>query len=413
MLLPKIYNMKEKLAQKPPKLLFDMSQFQYFGSNNGETGIYRTADEIFKKLAARSDIDLYCLVDGSKNYKNIADYLKKTNPHYTGKIVYLKHLKKMARDKNFILRIKSKILYALFSKKYCNIIKKFDWYFSPFDMTNPFLYKKIKTSIIIHDMIPLLYQEFADPEFTSYFAKLANSVEADFIFCDSQCARNDFLKYRKDYDPGKVIVAYLAASSRFRPIQNKILIERVKEKYRIGTEKYFLSVSNFNPRKNLLFVVKNFLDFIKNNKIGDLSLVLSGPEKNQFKQGLSMALPQHQDLLGKVIFTDFVDDVDLVTLYNGALAFVYMSLYEGFGLPPLEAMQSGIPVITSNNSSLKEVVGDAGITLDPQDNEALILAFQTIYNNVSIRSELSEKGLEMANNFSWDKMVDQIVNVFI
>ncbi len=402
---------KRNLISKPLKLLFDMTQFQHFDSNGGETGIYRTADEIFKKLAARNDIDLYCLVDGYKNYKNIVNYLKKTNPDYIAKIIYLKYLKKMARDKNFILKIKSKFFYVLYNKKYSNIIKKFDWYFSPFDIINPLFYKKIKTSIIIHDMIPLLYQQFADPEFTNYFTKLIASIEADFIFCDSQCTKDDFLKYCKNYDPDKVTIAFLAADDKFRPIQNKILIDKVKEKYHIKTEKYFLSVSNFNPRKNLLFVVKNFLNFIENNQINDLSLVLSGPQKEQFKQNLLTTLTKHQ--ASKIVFTDFINDADLVALYNGALVFTYMSLYEGFGLPPLEAMQSGVPVITSNNSSLKEVVGDAAITLDPQDNEALTLAFQAVYNDDSIRDNLSKKGLERAKHFSWDKVADQIVNVFV
>jgi glycosyltransferase involved in cell wall biosynthesis len=119
--------------------------------------------------------------------------------------------------------------------------------------------------------------------------------------------------------------------------------------------------------------------------------------------------PQYKSLFNKITFTGFVDDDDLPALYTGAMAFVYMSLYEGFGLPPLEAMQCGTPVITSNTTSLPEVVGNAGITLDPKNNQNLVETFNKIYKNETLKAELSEKGLKRSQMFSWDKSTIQII----
>jgi glycosyltransferase involved in cell wall biosynthesis len=115
----------------------------------------------------------------------------------------------------------------------------------------------------------------------------------------------------------------------------------------------------------------------------------------------------------RIIFTGYIDEIDIPFLYNGASCFCCMSLYEGFGLPPLEAMQSGIPVITSNTSSIPEVVGDAGIMLDPYDAEGLAEAFMNVISNENLRNEMIVKGLEQAKKFSWDRCVDLIVEKMI
>jgi glycosyltransferase involved in cell wall biosynthesis len=116
-----------------------------------------------------------------------------------------------------------------------------------------------------------------------------------------------------------------------------------------------------------------------------------------------------EQLQERVIFTGRVDDEDLAALYSGALCFTFMSYYEGFGLPPLEAMQCGVPVITSNTSSLPEVVGDAGITVNPKDEDALCQAMLGVYRDEHLRAEMARKSLVQAAKFSWDKCVVQTV----
>jgi len=107
------------------------------------------------------------------------------------------------------------------------------------------------------------------------------------------------------------------------------------------------------------------------------------------------------------VLTGYVPDEELSALYSGALAFIYMSLYEGFGLPPLEAMQCGVPVIASNTSSLPEVVGDAGIMLDPQDVEGLSRAMKELITNVYFNEELARRSAEQAARFKWDRCVEE------
>ncbi|MCE3255439.1 MAG: hypothetical protein K0R25_933 [Rickettsiaceae bacterium] len=396
--------------KKIPKLLFDMNQFQHFGGSD-RTGIYRTADEIFKRLAKSNKIDLYCFIDRRKNYKKIINYLKHTDPSYLYKIVNFEYLSKTTRGKNLIFKIKSKIYSALYNKKYTSIINDYDWYFSPADPIPELVQNNIKTSALIHDIIPIIHPELCGQEKHEEFVKFIDNLKADFIFFNSECSRNDFLNYRKDYDLNKTTVTLLAAEKEFKPINDQNLIRQVREKYNIKTEKYFLSVSDLNPRKNLLFIIKNFLRFIKDNQVEDLCLVLSGPNK-QFGQNLLAILSEYQNLFDKIIFTGFIDDGDLPSLYEGSMAFVYVSLYEGFGLPPLEAMQCGTPVIASNSSSLPEVVGEAGILVNPKNDQELIQSFQIIYNDQSVRAGLSKKGLERAKSFSWDGVIETLLNLY-
>jgi glycosyltransferase involved in cell wall biosynthesis len=117
-------------------------------------------------------------------------------------------------------------------------------------------------------------------------------------------------------------------------------------------------------------------------------------------------------LKNRIIFTGYIPDEDLSAIYSGATAFIYPSLYEGFGLPPLEAMQCGTPVITSNTSSLPEVVGDAGIMINPTDEDALCQAILTIIQDSQLRKTLSEKGRERAQQFSWAKCAEETVKVY-
>ncbi|MDR2641170.1 MAG: glycosyltransferase family 4 protein, partial [Planctomycetaceae bacterium] len=145
----------------------------------------------------------------------------------------------------------------------------------------------------------------------------------------------------------------------------------------------------------------------------DCHLVLTGVSGWQDRKFKKVFARLPEKVKKKIIFTGYVEDDDLPFLYSGASCFCYMSIYEGFGLPPLEAMQCGTPVITSNTSSLPEVVGDAGIMLDPHDVEGLVDAFTHIISNEKLRQEMIAKGLEQAKKFSWDRCVDLIVEKII
>ena len=389
---------------KKIKLLFDTQQLETFGTGK-ETGLFRFTSEIFKRLIEKDDIDLYCYLD--KKHKNALEYLKLHYPEYQKQLVYLPNLSKTARDRNVLIRLKSLFYNLRLSKKYSRILKEFDWYFSPFNPVSAIVNKNLRSSIFIHDLIPIVCKEITCPKFTKSYEKFIQNTKCDFIFFNSENTKKDFLKYRSDYNEKHTAVLYLAADAKFHPANNKKIINSIKSKFSIKTEKYFLSVSDLNPRKNILFTVNGFIDFLKKSQASDISLVLAGPNKRWNKEVLS-SIEDFQKYQDKIIFTGFVDDCDLPSLYSGAFAFIYTSLYEGFGLPPLEAMQSGVPVITSDISSLPEVVGDAGILINPTNKEDLLKNMTHLYQNEELRSSLIEKSLKRSKLFSWEKLVKDL-----
>ena len=173
-----------------------------------------------------------------------------------------------------------------------------------------------------------------------------------------------------------------------------------------------LSVCTFEPRKNLRHLVRSFVELLRAHpELSDLTLVLTGGEGWMFGPILAelagTALPS-----GRIITTGYVPDADLAPLYSGASAFLYLSRYEGFGLPPLEAMQCGTPVIVSNTSSLPEVVGDAGILLSPDDRDGLCQAILDLHLHPDRRARLAEQSIQRARQFSWAGNVRQTAEVY-
>lgn len=156
---------------------------------------------------------------------------------------------------------------------------------------------------------------------------------------------------------------------------------------------------SIDPRKNLVRILKTYCQFIEKHNIDNLYFVVGGGHFPEFIEQFEQELENFKDFKDKIIRIGYVDDEDLAPLYSGAEWFVYTSQYEGFGLPPLEAMSCGCPVITSNNSSLPEVVGDAGIMIDWDSDEQHIEAYEKYYFNEAIREEYRQKGLNRAKLF--------------
>jgi hypothetical protein len=171
-------------------------------------------------------------------------------------------------------------------------------------------------------------------------------------------------------------------------------------------KKYIFSLCSLEPRKNLIRSVKTFLRFITKNKIDDLVFVLGGGTWTGFMDKFNAEIPELKDYKDKIFITGYVDTADLEILYSNAEWFVYTSQYEGFGMPPLEAMACGCAVITSNNSSLPEVVGDAAQTLTWDSDEEHVKAYEKYYFDNDFRQSMAKKGLERSKRFSWKKTVD-------
>ena len=165
------------------------------------------------------------------------------------------------------------------------------------------------------------------------------------------------------------------------------------------------------PRKNLDGLIRSFLQLITQEKIEDLVLVLSGRLGWDY-QPILAAARQYPQLTDRIIFTGYLRDQDLAPIYSGAVAFVYPSFYEGFGLPPLEAMQCGTPVITSNRSSLPEVVGNAALLADPNNLDDLSQSLLAIYRSPSLRNDLSRRSLQQSQQFSWQSSAQKTVELY-
>lgn len=292
-------------------------------------------------------------------------------------------------------------------------IPPIDIYHSPF---HPFpeclsLAKSIKV-VTIHDLIPIIYPEFYESNYQSSVQKVISKLKPqDWIICTSEATKNDLCNYRKDIDHSRVFIIHLAASEIFYPCNNPEKIKAIKKKLQIPDGPYILSLNTLEPRKNIAHTIRCFVKLVEEEGIKDLSLVIAGRTGWNYKD-IFDEISNLPHLKERIIITKYAEDADLGALYSGALVFVFPSFYEGFGLPPLEAMQCGVPVITSNTSSLPEVVGDAGIMVSPTDANALCQSMLEIYLKPSLRQSLSKKSIKQAEKFSWQKCTQETIQVY-
>jgi len=265
-------------------------------------------------------------------------------------------------------------------------------------------FKKI---ITIHDVTPLLF-----PKLYGLIGIMLHKIlykktvrNVDKIITCSTFSKKDIIKYLK-VSQEKIKVIYNAADEKFKPLKQKEIIE-VRQKYNLGAQ-FILYVGLLHPRKNIPSLIKAYHK-LKKEGMGN-KLVIAGKRSGKYKEIFKTV--ERLNLQKNVIFTGYVPDEDLPALYNAADLFVYPSLYEGFGLPPLEAMACGTPVITSNTSSLPEVVGNAGIMIDPYDVDGLAKAMYKVLRNDRLRDDMIKKGLKRAKMFSWEKAAKETLDVY-
>lgn len=254
--------------------------------------------------------------------------------------------------------------------------------------------KRIST---IHDVIVFKHPEFFTRKHLAVVKQLTTLAadKADHIIADSISTKKDLLKIFKHLREEDISVVHLAQSPIFRQC-SKQEIEIIKMELQLP-QRYFLSLATQEPRKNLVNLIKAFQKFKKNSANNDVGLVLvggkgwldSGSENNGGDQN--------------IIRMGFLEDRLLPPIYSGALAFVYPSFYEGFGLPVLEAMSCGRPIITSHNSSLPEVADTAAIYIDPHSIDSIKTAMEKIADNSVLATELTQKSINQSRQFSWEK----------
>ena len=272
-----------------------------------------------------------------------------------------------------------------------------------------FLNPKVKKILTIHDLTPMLFPETHTREtvflWNSTLKLIKNKI--DIIIADSQNTKNDCINYL-NIPEEKIEVVYLVADEIYTPVDNKREIrEELAKKYNINTP-FIHYVGTLEKRKNVPTLIKAFYKLKKKGITHKLVIV----GKKGWRYNDIFEVVKALNLQKDVIFTGYVPKEDLVKFYNLADVFVYPSIYEGFGLPPLEAMACGCPVIASNTSSLPEVVGNAGILINPYNIDSLAKAIYDVLTNDGLRDELSKKGLKRAKLFSWEKTAKETWKVY-
>ena len=223
----------------------------------------------------------------------------------------------------------------------------------------------------------------------------------------SEHARLDIISTYK-IAPNRVTAIPIAAPTHFRPVEDEYELQRVRQTYGINGD-YILSVSSIQPRKNLTRLLSAYERLRRTRPEGSLpQLVLVGKRAWLYRETLKAI----EKLGTGVIVTGYVPETDLPALYSGALCFVYPSFFEGFGLPPLEAMKCGTPVITGDRTSLPEVVGDGGVLVNPFDIDAIACAIATMVDDSSFRSRLRIESLNRARIFDWRETARRTLEVY-
>jgi glycosyltransferase involved in cell wall biosynthesis len=229
------------------------------------------------------------------------------------------------------------------------------------------------------------------------------------IIALSQHARADLIN-TYHLRPELVNVVPLAAPAAFAPVTDDNELQRVRQTYGIQRD-YILSVGSIQPRKNLRRLIEAYSLLRRESSGVKLpQLVLVG--KNAWLYDETHRALKDRGIGESIVLTGYVPESDLPALYSGALCFIYPSYFEGFGLPPLEAMKCGAPVIVGNKTSLPEVVGDAALMIDPFDIDAMAAAIKRVISDSDFRADLRDKGLERAKQFDWKETARQTLAVY-
>ena len=267
-----------------------------------------------------------------------------------------------------------------------------------------------RSVVTIHDCIHLMFPQYLPNRLALLYARTSMSLaarRATRVITVSESSKRDILRFF-DTDPDKIAVIYNAFDDRFGVEPREEDVVRVRERYQLHDE-FVLYAGNVKPHKNLERLIEAF-NIVRMRGMDRLKLVMIGDEISKYA-ALRRAVHRHQ-LHKDVRFLGYMPEETLAVMYRLAGVFVFPSLYEGFGLPPLEAMASGTPVVTSNVSSLPEVAGDAAVLVDPYDPNAIADGIERVLTDEALRRDLRRKGLARARQFSWEQSVGRIHAIY-
>jgi glycosyltransferase involved in cell wall biosynthesis len=278
--------------------------------------------------------------------------------------------------------------------------------------SNP-LWAPWPTVVTVHDVIQFVLPEYAWRKISRvYFGIVSRGARrADAIITVSECSKRDIVKLL-GLPPQRIHVIGNAVDATLHPVRDAWLLASVRERYGIGS-RFVLYFGGFDLRKNVPRLIEAY-GRLPAALRKEYQLVISGryqhlghplyPDPRETVQRLGLE--------GQVIFTGQIREQDKAPLFSAATVFAFPSLYEGFGIPVLEAMACGTPVVTSNLSALPEVAGDAGLLVDPYDTDAISAGIRTLLEEQPLREELARRGLERAGLFTWQQVADQTLKVY-
>jgi glycosyltransferase involved in cell wall biosynthesis len=267
-----------------------------------------------------------------------------------------------------------------------------------------------RSVVTIHDCIHLRFPQYLPSRLAYSYARSSMWVathRSSRIITVSEASKRDILSYFHVPDT-KIDVIPNAIDERFWEMPDADEVDKVRERYQLN-DRYVLYAGNIKPHKNIERLIEAF-HMLRKHGFEDVKLLIIG---DQISKYATLRRAVHRYKLHKhVRFLGFVPDKTLAVLYRLAAVFAFPSLYEGFGLPPLEAMASGTPVITSNVSSLPEVVGDAALLIDPYDPAAIADALQRVLSDPALRQQLRVRGLARARHFSWERSIARVRQIY-
>lgn len=285
-------------------------------------------------------------------------------------------------------------------------------YFDPFFLTLPNKFNN-KTVVTVHDLTPLLFPKYFPAGIlgkTKWFMQKNRLKKASYIVTDSDSSKKDIQKL-VGIPNTKIRTSYLAVGEYFKPIKNEKIKKNIKQKFSLP-DKFLLYVGDATWNKNLPRLIsavkKTEYKLVLVGKVwsGSANLISNNPWNNDLRQ-----VTKEIDGDSQFLRLGFVSDDDLVGLYNLASALLMPSLYEGFGLPVLEAFSCGCPVVASDRGSLKEVASSAALIVDPEDEQQIVNSIKKIFES-KIALEFSKKGLLQSKKFSISNMMSSLIRVY-
>ncbi len=376
-------------ARMIKKILIDMTVL----AQGTKTGIFRVAHELVMKLHADPKFEVYLTLTQEDEFRRRQFDLREGLRNYCREV-----------------GLNARFIDAEVDPAFTDI----EVYLSPFFKVPQHWAddERVTKAVVAYDLIPIYYPEFCQPGIIDLVTDFYDHIGQDWVvFSISECTKRDLLTYRPDIPERQVVVTHLGADERFTPHTPSNHRKTVLTNHGIpANTPYVLSVATLEVRKNLAAVLEGFGRYLDQTGDRETLLVLAGMQG--WKLGsLEKQIQDDSRLRGRVFLTGFVADEDLPAMYSGASAFVFMSHYEGFGLPPLEAMSCGVPVICSNAASLPEVVGQAAITLAPDHVEGLAHALKAILTDEAQHHALAQMALEQASLFSWKRFGDEVSRI--